>query len=43
LRSDRRDSWTKRALSRSFSFVYNLLSDLKIDPRACNFSIASRQ
>jgi dolichol-phosphate mannosyltransferase len=42
LRSDRRDPWTKRALSRSFSFVYNLLSDLKIDPRACNFSIASR-
>ncbi len=43
LRSDRRDTWTKRALSRSFSLIYNVLSDLKIDPRACNFSIASRQ
>ncbi len=43
LRSERHDTWTKRALSRSFSFVYNLLSDQKIDPRSCNFSIVSRQ
>jgi glycosyltransferase involved in cell wall biosynthesis len=43
LRSERHDTWRKRALSRSFSFVYNLLSDQKIDPRSCNFSIASRQ
>jgi len=43
LRSERHDSWFKRTLSRSFSIVYNLLSEMKIDPRACNFSIASRQ
>jgi len=43
LRSERHDSWIKRTLSRSFSMVYNFLSEMKIDPRACNFSIASRQ
>lgn len=42
LRSDRQDPWTKRMLSRGFSAFYNLLSDIPIDPRACNFSIASR-
>jgi glycosyltransferase involved in cell wall biosynthesis len=43
LREERRDPWIKRAISRAFSNVYNLLSDVRIDPRACNFSIASRQ
>jgi dolichol-phosphate mannosyltransferase len=43
LRHERRDSWHKRLLSRTFSRVYNLLSDFKLDPRACNFSIVSRQ
>jgi dolichol-phosphate mannosyltransferase len=42
LRSERHDNWGKRMLSRGFSTVYNLLSDIQIDPRACNFSIASR-
>jgi dolichol-phosphate mannosyltransferase len=42
LRSDRHDPWFKRALSRAFSVVYNLLSDTPLDSRACNFSIASR-
>ena len=43
LREERRDRWTKRMISHAFSVVYNLLSDVRIDPRACNFSIASRQ
>lgn len=43
LRQNRQDHWTKRLISRSFSVVYNLLSDVTIDSRACNFSIASRQ
>lgn len=43
LRQNRQDHWTKRLISRSFSMVYNILSDVTIDPRACNFSIASRQ
>jgi len=43
LREQRDDRWSKRLLSRGFSLVYNLLSDVAIDPRACNFSIASRQ
>jgi dolichol-phosphate mannosyltransferase len=43
LRSDRHDPWIKRLLSRGFSAVYNLLSDIPIDPRACNYSIASRR
>ena len=43
LRHERRDGWPKRMLSRVFSMVYNLLSDIKLDPRACNFSIVSRQ
>jgi polyisoprenyl-phosphate glycosyltransferase len=43
LRHERRDGWTKRTLSRAFSLIYNLLSDVHIDPQACNFSIASRQ
>ena len=43
LRNERHDSWLKRTLSRSFCMVYNLLSDQQIDPRSCNFSIASRQ
>lgn len=42
LRRERHDSWTKRVLSRGFSLLYNTLSDIRIDPRACNFSIASR-
>jgi dolichol-phosphate mannosyltransferase len=43
LRHERRDGWAKRMLSRMFSVVYNLLSDIKLDPKACNFSIVSRQ
>jgi len=43
LRSERHDTWIKRTLSRGFSIVYNFLSEIKLDPRACNFSIASRQ
>ena len=43
LREERRDSWSKRMISRAFSIVYNVLSDIRIDPKACNFSIASRQ
>jgi glycosyltransferase involved in cell wall biosynthesis len=43
LRHNRLDTWRKRALSRGFAAIYNFLSDIKIDPRACNFSIASRQ
>jgi dolichol-phosphate mannosyltransferase len=43
LRRNRQDHWTKRWISRSFAVVYNFLSDVTIDPRACNFSIASRQ
>ena len=43
LRHERRDRWPKRLLSRMFSMVYNLLSDIKLDPKACNFSIVSRQ
>jgi polyisoprenyl-phosphate glycosyltransferase len=43
LRRDRQDTWFKRALSRGFSMLYNVLSEIKINPRACNFSIASRK
>jgi len=43
LRNQRRDNWRKKALSRGFSVLFNLLSDIKIDAKACNFSIASRQ
>src|SRR5579884_1044126 len=43
LRSARRDRWTKRLLSRAFSTLYNLLSDIPIRPQACNFSIAHRR
>ena len=43
LRHHRRDVWSKRMLSRLFSMVYNFLSDIKLDPKACNFSIVSRQ
>lgn len=43
LREERRDPWMKRRISHAFSIVYNFLSDVRIDPRACNFSIASRQ
>ena len=43
LRHNRQDTWGKRALSRGFGSLYNLLSDIKILPNACNFSIASRQ
>lgn len=42
LRSQRHDGWFKRTLSRGFSLVYNLLSDIRVEPRSCNFSIASR-
>ncbi len=42
LRHNRQDTWGKRALSRGFAAIYNLLSDIKIEPNACNFSIASR-
>jgi dolichol-phosphate mannosyltransferase len=41
-REDRHDSWFKRALSRGFSIVYNLLSDIRIDPQVANFSIVAR-
>ena len=43
LREERQDRWSKRLLSRLFSIVYNFLSDIKLDPKACNFSIVSRQ
>jgi len=43
LRHNRHDTWMKRSLSRGFASIYNVLSDIKIDPGACNFSIASRQ
>jgi glycosyltransferase involved in cell wall biosynthesis len=43
LRHNRRDTWGKRALSRAFAAIYNFLSDIPINPSACNFSIASRQ
>lgn len=43
LRRGRKDTWVKRAISRAFSFVYNRLSWIEVHPRACNFSIASRQ
>src|SRR5205823_1940757 len=43
LRHDRRDGWSKRFLSRCFAYDYNVLSDVHIEPDACNFSIASRQ
>jgi dolichol-phosphate mannosyltransferase len=43
LRHERQDRWTKRMLSRGFSIVYNILSSVKLDPKACNFSIASRK
>jgi polyisoprenyl-phosphate glycosyltransferase len=43
LRHERQDRWTKRMLSRGFSLLYNILSSIKLDPKACNFSIASRQ
>ncbi len=43
LRHNRHDTWRKRALSRGFAAIYNLLSDIKIEPNACNFSIASRR
>lgn len=43
LRVDRQDSWGKQFVSRAFCAVYNLLSEVSIDPRSCNFSIASRQ
>jgi glycosyltransferase involved in cell wall biosynthesis len=43
LRRSRQDTWLKRTLSRGFSAVYNLLSEIPIHPRACNFSIASRR
>jgi polyisoprenyl-phosphate glycosyltransferase len=43
LRHDRQDRWTKRMLSRGFSLIYNLLSNIHIHSQACNFSIASRQ
>jgi glycosyltransferase involved in cell wall biosynthesis len=43
LRRDRQDRWDKRFVSRMFSRLYNFLSSIRIDPRACNFSIASRQ
>lgn len=43
LRRERRDRWDKRLLSRAFSVVYNFLSNIRVDPHSCNFSIASRQ
>jgi polyisoprenyl-phosphate glycosyltransferase len=43
LRRERQDRWDKRFLSWAFSLIYNFLSSIQIDPRACNFSIASRQ
>lgn len=42
-RAERQDRFSKKLLSRCFAALYNALSDIKINPRACNFSIASRQ
>jgi polyisoprenyl-phosphate glycosyltransferase len=42
LRVERQDTLFKRALSRGFLELFNFLSDIKIQPNACNFSIASR-
>lgn len=42
LRRSRQDRWSKRIISVAFSALYNLLSDIQLDPRACNFSIARR-
>jgi glycosyltransferase involved in cell wall biosynthesis len=43
LRNGRQDGWAKRLLSHAFLALYNLLSDIKIRPGSCNFSIASHQ
>lgn len=43
LRTRRHDGLIKRLLSRAFLALYNLLSDIKIRPGSCNFSIASEQ
>jgi len=43
LRHGRRDTWSKRFISRAFGFVFNLLSDIPVEPDSCNFSMASRQ
>jgi polyisoprenyl-phosphate glycosyltransferase len=42
IRRERHDRWSKRMISRGFSILYNVLSDIRIKPGACNFSIASR-
>lgn len=42
-RAERKDNIMKKLMSRSFNVVYNFLSNVKIDPTICNFSIASRK
>jgi dolichol-phosphate mannosyltransferase len=42
-RVDRRDTWLKIFLSRSFGWVFRLLSDVKVEPGIANFSISSRK
>lgn len=39
----RKDTFMKKAMSRSFSAVYNFLSNIHIDPTIGNFSIAGRR
>jgi dolichol-phosphate mannosyltransferase len=43
LRNARQDPWLKLALARIFSLLYNLLSPIRIEGRASNFSIVSRK
>jgi len=42
-REERNDSLFKRALSRAFMMVLNRLSEVQLDPKVANFSIASRR
>ncbi|MHB9026484.1 MAG: glycosyltransferase family 2 protein [Armatimonadota bacterium] len=42
-RVQRQDNLVKKLASRFFAFIYNSLSDIKLDPACANFSISSRQ
>jgi glycosyltransferase involved in cell wall biosynthesis len=42
-RIERKDSALKVLMSRLFNLLYNFLSDIRIDPTICNFSIAGRK
>lgn len=42
-RIERKDTFLKKAVSRAFNKVYNLLSNIRIDPTICNFSISARR